>query len=241
MVSKEELNKIAIEYHDSDEIIDKHIENICQDFEADWLLEKIDVGSSVLELGYGDGIITAYLNDLDIELSVLEGSEYLVNKIREKYNITIFNELFEEFEPQKKYDLILASHVMEHVDNPVLLMEKMGNWLTENGKLIIIVPNKESIHRQLAVIMGLQSELDTLGTRDLMVGHQRVYSFETLQADVESAGLSVLEKKGFFLKTLPNSMMLDYSQKLLHALNVISNRLPENIMANIGLVVGKKN
>ena len=88
----------------------------------------------------------------------------------------------------------------------------------------------------LAVIMGLQPELDTLGARDRLVGHQRVYSLKTLEEDVLKAGLEVTETNGFFLKVLPNSMMLQYSNELISALNNISPSLPKNILANIGLV-----
>jgi hypothetical protein len=98
------------------------------------------------------------------------------------------------------------------------------------------VPNKESIHRQLAVIMGLQSALDSLGARDHLVGHQRVYSLDTLGADVKAAGLKVDQEEGFFLKLLPNSMMLDYSIDLLEALNKISFQLPDKLLANIGII-----
>ena len=133
----------------------------------------------------------------------------------------------------------MATHVLEHVDKPVLLLERMRNWLSPNGIIIIIVPNCESIHRQLAVIMDLQSNLDTLGERDKLVGHQRVYSFDTLESDIIKAGYNTLDKKGFFLKVLPNSMMLNFNPKLIEALNIISNILPNNLLGNIGIVIKK--
>jgi len=92
---------------------------------------------------------------------------------------------------------------------------------------------------QLAVTMGLQPELDTLSKRDIMVGHKRVYSLPLLEADVMHAGLRVLETTGFFVKTLPNSMMLDYSRELLWALNLISSSVPKELLANIAVVASK--
>jgi hypothetical protein len=49
-----------------------------------------------------------------------------------------------------------------------------------------------------------------------------------------------LEKKGFFLKVLPNSMMLDYSKDLINALNTISEKIPDHLLANIGVIVKNK-
>jgi hypothetical protein len=88
--------------------------------------------------------------------------------------------------------------------------------------------------------MNLQKKLDSLSSRDLLVGHQRVYSFNTLTSDIEKAGLQILEKKGFFLKVLPNSMMLDYSKDLINALNTISEKIPDHLLANIGVIVKNK-
>jgi hypothetical protein len=112
----------------------------------------------------------------------------------------------------------------------------MASWLQDTGKIIIVVPNQNSLHRQLAVAMGLQPRLDSLSKRDLMVGHQRVYSLEALEEDVRRAGLRPVESVGFFLKVLPNAMMLDYSRELLWALNIISSSLPTHLLANIAVV-----
>jgi hypothetical protein len=83
--------------------------------------------------------------------------------------------------------------------------------------------------------MGLQNELDSLSNRDLLVGHQRVYSIDTLSKDFIEAGLTIKEKSGFFLKVLPNSMMLNYSNDLINALNLISESIPSNLLANIAI------
>jgi 2-polyprenyl-3-methyl-5-hydroxy-6-metoxy-1,4-benzoquinol methylase len=151
--------------------------------------------------------------------------------------IPITQTLFESFNPKKRYDCILALHVLEHVDEPVKLLRQMRSWLSDAGSIVIIVPNKNSLHRQLAVNMGLQKELDDFSARDVAVGHQRVYCHDSLQHDVEAAGFEVSVKTGFFLKTLPNSMMLDHSEALIHALNDISPHIPVELLANIGMVI----
>jgi 2-polyprenyl-3-methyl-5-hydroxy-6-metoxy-1,4-benzoquinol methylase len=126
--------------------------------------------------------------------------------------------------------------VLEHVDDPQAILRLISSWLVETGKIIIVVPNRNSLHRQLAVLMGLQPELDTLSKRDLLVGHQRVYSLEGLEEDIRGAGLRPIESVGFFLKVLPNAMMLDYSRDLLWAMNIISSSLPKHLLANIAVV-----
>ena len=235
--SMEKLDRIAADYHTNESIPDIHIENLCQEYFIEWLLQQIAVGARVLELGFGDGIVTAALAKSGCELTVLEGSATLVDRARQAHpTVNCVHSLFEDFRADRAYGVILASHVLEHVDDPQAILRLISSWLVETGKIIIVVPNRNSLHRQLAVLMGLQPELDTLSKRDLMVGHQRVYSLEGLEEDVHRAGLRPIKSVGFFLKVLPNAMMLDYSRELLWALNVISSSLPKHLLANIAVV-----
>ena len=236
--TQRQLDKIALDYHTSDAVQDKHIEDICQRHTYEWVIKNIGRARSALEMGYGEGNFTAELSKLPLKLTVLEGSPLLCAKAQSLYGQKISLEcaLFEKFEPREKFDAIVATHVLEHVDEPVALLRAMKKWLSPRGKVIIIVPNSESIHRRLAVLMKLQPKLDTLGARDQLVGHQRVYSMAELKRDVRRAGFDSVVVEGFFLKTLPNSMMLGFSTELIEALNAISGELPDTLLGNIGLV-----
>ena len=46
-------------------------------------------------------------------------------------------------------------HILEHVDNPIDIMIRAKEWLSDNGVMILGVPNALSIHRLVAVKMGL--------------------------------------------------------------------------------------
>jgi trans-aconitate methyltransferase len=181
-------------------------------------------------------VFSAALHNRNISFSIVEGALSLVQEVQKRYpEVKIYHELFEAFTPAEQYDVILATHVLEHVDEPVALLKSMKAWLKPGGIIIVIVPNKDSIHRRLAVKMGLQPRLDTLGQRDLLVGHQRVYGLDTLRQDLEEAGYCVNHQTGFFLKVLPNSMMKGYSPELIKALNEISEDLAPDLLANIGV------
>lgn len=236
--TKKDLDEIAAEYHGADKLGDKHIEDAYQARALPWVLRQLAGCERVLEMGYGEGNFTEELVRNKFRPTLLEGSQVLAEQARQKFGAAVDcrHSMFEDFTVDRPFDAVIASHVLEHVDDPVRLLLKVKQWIAPSGKVIIIVPNKQSIHRQLAVLMGLQPALDTLGVRDKLVGHQRVYSIATLKADVEKAGLRILESKGFFLKVLPNSMMIGYSKELLAALNQISMQIPDELLANIGMV-----
>ncbi|NBV13195.1 MAG: class I SAM-dependent methyltransferase [Sphingobacteriia bacterium] len=231
------LDPIAGNYHLQDPLGDKHIEAAAQRYTFEWVFSHIPEGSRVLEMGTGEGLFTRELLDRKINAEVVEGSSVLVEHLQKQFpQLTVHSAWFENFVPSTPYDVVLAGHVLEHIINPVELLIHMKSWLAPGGKIIVIVPNKKSLHRQLAVKMGLQPALDTLGMRDQQVGHVRVYGMDTLKADLSSAGFKVSSVTGFFLKVLPNSMMTGFSDSLLKALNEISADLPPEWMANIGCI-----
>ena len=231
-----ELERIAAQYHLNNEVPDKFIEDICQEHCCEWLAGLVEQHDRVIELGYGEGITLARLASLTRNYTMVEGAASLVALLREKHpTVKVEHALFEEHVPEEPCDKLLALHVLEHVDDPVALARHLRTWLQPNGEMVVVVPNRESLHRQLALAMGLQPTLDALSARDHLVGHQRVYDFFTLEQHLREAGFEPFERRGFFLKTLPNGMMLDYSPALIRAMNTVGDSLPANLMANIAV------
>ena len=234
----EELERIAENYHDAIDTKDKFIENISQRYFCSWVKANFSNNLNVCEMGYGEGITAHFLIEYFKEYLVIEGAPSLVKKARSiTPSLTIIETLFEDFVPKEKFDLILALHVLEHVNDPLNILKMMKKWIKPDGEIVILVPNKNSIHRLLAKEMGLIGNLDDLSPRDYLVGHQRVYDFEKLKIDVERAGFKVAKEAGFFLKPLPNSMLIDYNHDLLFAMNSLSNIFPSEFMANICLSI----
>jgi len=240
-VTKESLNEIATEYHLGNPLEDKEFDQGFMDHSYSWIKNCIADNQRVLEMGYGEGNFTEKLVSDGIRSDIVEGAELLVNEARSKYGsrVGIYHSMFNEFVPEEKYDVVLATNILEHVEDPVSVLRCIHNWLNPDGKVLITVPNSESLHRRLAVLMDLQPALDTLSPRDHIVGHLRVYSSDSLNADIIEAGFDIAEEVGFTLKVLPNSMMSEWPENLCLAMHDISPQLPRNFTANIGAVVTK--
>jgi trans-aconitate methyltransferase len=233
---KSKIESIAKDYHGSSQP-DLHIENLCQQFEMDWLREKIRHQSCVIDLGYGDGVVSPALAKFT-ELTVVEGSVDLCEKARKSLPpaVNVVNAYFEDYSPSALADFVVASHVLEHVDDPIQLLRRIRSWIKPGGAIIAIVPNKESIHRRIARDMGMISKLDELSSRDLLVGHQRVYGLNELIDHLSEAGFIVEEYRGFFLKPLSNGQMLDWSIPALTSLNEIASTTPPQLCANLAII-----
>ncbi len=230
------LERIAADYHLNDDVPDKFIEDMCQEYACDWLGSQLRADDRVIELGVGEGITLSRLAPRAARYTVVEGAPSLAAQARAAHpQVEVVQALFEEYVPPVPCDKLLALHVLEHVDNPVELSRHLRSWLKPDGELIVVVPNRTSLHRRLAVLMGLQPALDTLSARDHMVGHQRVYDIADLHRDLHEAGFEVMQTRGFFLKTLPNSMMLQHSPALIQALNEIGEQMPAEYQANLAV------
>lgn len=239
-IDKLYLDQFAENYYLDESIEDIDIEDLMQIHSFVKIREKIGSSKKILDLGVGTGTFLNQLNKYYDDLTVLEGSNKLIEKFQIKFpKVNFINELFENFTPDVKFDCILALHVFEHVDAPDVLSEIVSSWLTDNGKLIVVVPNKNSFHRHLGVTMGLHENLDDLSNRDKLVGHLRVYDFDSLE-NLFQNNYFIEDRFGYFLKTVPNSLMKDYPEDVLIGLTKLSLNLNPNFLGNIGLVLTKK-
>ena len=166
--------------------------------------------NSCLELGCADGLMTAHLVKCFKKVVAIDGSEKFCDLTKNRIkspNLEVICSLFEEFETEECYHTIIMAHILEHLDNPVMLMKRVKSWLKNNGVILIDVPCADSIHRQAAVKMGLLKKVDELNDYDKKLGHKRVYKWETLQKDIIKAGLKIVKMGGIFLKPLTNAQI----------------------------------
>lgn len=236
MLTSEDLDDFAHQYYLNGDITTVDLEELAQLHSVPRLIEAIGGREPVLEMGFGTGLISGELLRNEVPIEIVEGSPVLAAQARSRHEGLIVHEgLFESFEAPHPYGAVLALHVLEHVDEPVELLRWMRGWLADDGALVAVVPNAESFHRRIAVEMGLHDNLDDLGDADRLVGHQRVYDLAGLTADLDEAGYDVEVDFGYLLKTVPNSMMLDYPPEMVEALNRISPNVPSRQLANIGV------
>jgi len=193
------------------------------------IFDRFLVEGSILEMGPAEGVMTQYLALKTSDLVLLEGSKVFAKQLAEKYPTALIStELFEEYSPRKKFDNIVLGHVLEHVENPVLILEQCKEWLAENGRILAAVPNSRSLHRQAAVVMGLLHSEDAMSELDHHHGHRRIYNPETFRQDFLKAKLRINHFGGYWLKPLSNSQIhTHWSPQLLHSFMVLGERYPD--------------
>ena len=165
------------------------------------------VEGNCLELGSFKGDFTKRLIPYFNDITCVEASDEAIEVCKQKldHNITYFNSLFETVELPKKYDNIVLTHVLEHIDDPVGLLARIKNeWLSEKGKLFLVCPNANAPSRQIAVKMGLITHNSAITSAEAEHGHRITYSLDTLERDAKAGGLNVIYRSGIFFKALAN-------------------------------------
>ena len=186
-------------------------------------------GPAGLELGPAEGEMTQFLVDDFARLTVVDAAGDLLDRIPSWPNVVKVCSLFEDFVPTESFDTIVMEHILEHVAEPVPLLRRVREWLKPDGRILLGVPNGLSIHRLAAVKMGLLREPCQLNSRDEALGHRRVYTRESLSADLRAGGLSIDELGGVFFKPLSNKQIQDHwTEEMINGFYELGKDFPEH-------------
>ena len=110
----------------------------------DIILSQVKSGAKVLDVGFGTGILTKKMYDLECDIYGIDFSEEMVLISKEKMpNATFYQLDFNDDLPLKlkeeKFDYIISTYAFHHLtdDKKVSFIQELSNMLNDNGKIII--------------------------------------------------------------------------------------------------------
>lgn len=171
-------------------------------------------GIRLLSLGIGGQLVSQTLiSKLDMaEYHIIEGSSAIIERYRAECcppkMMTIHHSYFEDINFQHPFDSIEMGFVLEHVDNPSIILQRFRDFLKPGGKLFVSVPNARSIHRLLGNAAGKLDDIYSLSSFDRALGHKRYFDLASIKALVENAGYSICQTFGLVLKPLTTSQLM---------------------------------
>lgn len=210
-------------------------------FRRKFVIEKLKKISpkSILEVGCGLDSIANHYNDFS-NLTIIEPAKkfYLgaVNQFNSKKNIVVRNCLLENFDNSnhQEWDLILVSSVLHEVQDSHSFLRSIEGLCSQDTKVLIIVPNAKSIHRLIAVSMGIIKADNQISETQKKMQQYVTYDKEMLGKAIISAGFEAIEFGTFFLKPFTHSQMSylyennQIDLKTLDGLYEASTYFPEN-------------
>lgn len=196
-------------------------------------------GASVLSLGIGHQVVARRLLDL-LRAGVIEryvvvdGSPRIIAEFRERLGempagLELIEGYFETFEDDRRFDFVEAGFVLEHVDDPKVVLRRLHGFLGDDGRLFAAVPNARSLHRLLGHHAGLLADVHQLSDADRQLGHQRYFDAPTFKALIEGCGFRVQDWEGLLLKPFTTSQLavLDLPSSVWAALVRVGRDYPE--------------
>lgn len=162
---------------------------------------------NLLELGSFKGDFTRRFLEHFKDVTCVEASGAALDAARNRFGdqAKYVHARFESAVLPGRYDNIVLTHVLEHIDDPVAVLRRINEeWLAEGGRLFLVCPNANAASRQIAVKMGLISHNAAVTTAEARHGHRCTYALDTLEHDAVAAGLNVVHRSGVFFKALAN-------------------------------------
>jgi 2-polyprenyl-3-methyl-5-hydroxy-6-metoxy-1,4-benzoquinol methylase len=140
----------------------------------------------ILDIGCATGSLLEELKKCGWDCVGAELSEAQAAYARENRGLEVYSLPLEESEfPKNSFDVILASHLIEHLNDPSSLVKEVWRILAPGGRFFITTPN----------ISGFQARLFGGKWRSAIFDHLYLFSDKTLGALLEKYGFYVEKKK----------------------------------------------
>jgi len=157
---------------------------------------------NIIDVGCYDGTLAKKIeSSVGIKIDGADIADAQIEKcesIKTKYNID-FNESG-DFPIEKKYELVVACDVIEHVLDCDDFLEKINRIQPPNGYLIISTPNLGSLARRIMLMLGINPFIEVSkfigvnGSGLVPVGHIKYFVEGSFDRLLENSGYSIIEK-----------------------------------------------
>jgi SAM-dependent methyltransferase len=206
---------------------------------VDYFLESIGARAEVDLLSLGIGYQTVSRRLVEVlgrrlrSYEILEGSQAVIDDFLAKWPLAFTPRVtrthFESFETQQRFDAIEMGFVLEHVDDPALVVRRFKRLLRPGGVIGMAVPNARSLHRLIGHEAGLLDDVFRLGPHDLALGHKRYFDLASFRGLAEREGLVVKRTRGIMLKPVTTGQLesLGLSTEVKRALYRVADALPD--------------
>ncbi|MDR1586355.1 MAG: class I SAM-dependent methyltransferase [Treponema sp.] len=138
-------------------------------------------GPRILDIGCATGALLLYLHGRGWDVTGVEISPS-AGYARDKRGLDVRSLPLEECRfPGGAFDVVLASHLIEHLNAPAAFVEEVHRLLRPGGRFFVTTPN----------IAGLQAQIFGWRWRSAIFDHLYLFSVKTLSALLGAAGFSV--------------------------------------------------
>lgn len=105
----------------------------------------IPTSGKILDVGCGNGNISLHLGNLNYQVKGIDVSEESIQYAQNRNTFSNVNFQCISAEEltvrEERFDAVVCSEVLEHLEKPEVLLQTLGKLLNKNGIILITVPN----------------------------------------------------------------------------------------------------
>ena len=149
-----------------------------------------DVGVRLLDVGCGPGWALERFRAAGFTVEGIDVSQEAIRRARESGLDVSVVDIEREDLGSRRYDVVVAMEVLEHLRDPVAAIAKLVRSLDPGGALVISLPNEIHVARRLGILFG---EMEFGGHDDPHIHH---YDDRSARRLFDAADLRVLDQEG---------------------------------------------
>tara|TARA_B100001059_G_scaffold115694_1_gene116020 strand:+ start:4005 stop:4733 length:729 start_codon:yes stop_codon:yes gene_type:complete len=188
------------------------------------IIDKINP-QNILEIGCGlETVATEFKNFKSFH--IVEPTELFYQKLLKDINginnIFTYKCLIEEFKYDDTFDFIIASSLLHEIEDLSIFFQKIKSLSNPKTVIYCNVPNKNSLHRQLALKMGIIDQIDEFSESNIKYQTKRIFDLSELQKLASNNDFHVLDSGSYFIKPFTHSQMQQMMNTKILNMNILN-------------------
>jgi trans-aconitate methyltransferase len=197
-------------------------------------------GDHVLELGCATGLMTSLFAERDVCVDAVERTPAYHRKAvdRQLPDVRFHLSDIDDFVAPRRYEHVVAAHLINELPDPLALLSRIRTQLLAPGGLVhVSLTNPYSLHRLVALEMGVLDSAGALSDRGRALATVEIFDADRLEALAEQAGLVCVHREPVLLKPLTNAQLAVLPDSVIAGLDRVARRFPENGALNYAIFV----
>ena len=197
-------------------------------------------GDAVLELGCATGLMTSLFAERDVRVDAVERTEaYHARAVaRGLPGVTFHLADIDDFRSEVRFQHVVAAHLINELPDPLALLRRIrGEFLAPGGLVHVSLTNPYSLHRLVAMEMGLLESASGLSDRGRSLATVEIFDADRLEALGAEAGLTCVHREPVLLKPFTNAQLETMPEDVVAGLDRVARRFPEHGALNYAIFV----
>lgn len=192
---------------------------------------------NILEIGCGMDPLFPLVDGYEKYFVVEPAKDFYENAVKKADNnakVTCLNMPFSATQDvlSHHYDFIICSCLIHEVEDPRWFLKEIAKVCGNNTIVYVNTPNAYSVHRLMALEMGLIDDVHSLSSRNIQYQQHSVFDQESLNALAGECGFDVVANGSYFIKPFSHAQLFEMmeqniiDEKVLDGLDGLSKYMP---------------